>query len=826
MRRFATVTILAAALAWGCPPPPPPAPPAFVNFETPPVHPLDLTPDGGTLLAANLADGRLEVFDVSGVAPAHAASIPVGVDPVSVRARTNTEVWVVNHLSDSVSVVDLALGNVVATIPTGDEPADVVFAGAPQRAFVSISQENRIAVYDPASLAAPPLSIPVQGEDPRALATDGVNVYAAIFESGNGTTLLTPPMVSNPGGPYGGQNPPPLFSDPFNDPTAPAVSLIVRKAAGGQWLDDNGVDWSALVGWDLHDHDVAILPANNPGAVSYVSGLMNLDMALAVLHDGRVGVVGSEAINEVRFEPRVRSRFARNVLATFDPAGGAPAVADVNPHLDYVAERIDPAAREASVADLRAIAWSAAQDRGYVAGMGSNNVIVTNATGARLGRVDVGAGPAGLALKESANLLYVLNRFDATISTVNTQTLAVAGTTGFFDPTPQVIKNGRPLLYDAHRTSGLGQASCASCHADARMDQIAWDLGDPDGAVKPFNQNCRNGTGGCEDWRPLKGPMTTQTLQGAVGHEPLHWRGDREDLAAFTGAFASLMGLDEGEAPSAADMAAFEAFLATVTFPPNPFRNFDGSLRNAPLPGSGVPTAGEQIYLNADIDRGQLTCNECHALPSGTNGEIIGATALQESQSFKVPHLRNMHEKTGFRRNSLANNRGFGFAHDGVDDTLVTFLSRAVFVYPGDPAQMKRDLEAFVFSLATDTHASVGKQRTLTAANKTDPAVLAFVGDMIARAEAGQAGLVAKGRIGGLARGARYDPAADRFQTDRAAETLDLTAALALVGAGSEVTLTVVPLGTETRIGIDRDSDGKFDRDELDAGTDPADPLS
>ncbi|MBZ0251714.1 MAG: hypothetical protein K8I02_00105, partial [Candidatus Methylomirabilis sp.] len=320
---------------------------------------------------------------------------------------------------------------------------------------------------------------------------------------------------------------------------------------------------------------------------------------------------------------------------------------------------------------------------------------------------------------------------------MNAQTLAVVATTGFFDPTPRVVKDGRPLLYDAHRTSGLGQASCASCHADARMDQVAWDLGDPDGAVKPFNQNCRNGTGGCEDWHPMKGPMTTQTLQGAVGREPLHWRGDREDLAAFTGAFASLMGLDEGEKPSAADMAAFEAFLAAVTFPPNPFRNFDGSLRNSPLPGSGVPTAGEQIYLNADIDRGQLTCNECHALPSGTNGEIIGATALQESQSFKVPHLRNMHEKTGFRRDSLANNRGFGFAHDGVDDTLVTFLSRAVFVYPGDPVQMKRDLEAFVFSLGTDTHASVGKQRTLTAANKTDPAVLAFVSDMIARAEAG-----------------------------------------------------------------------------------------
>jgi hypothetical protein len=46
------------------------------------------------------------------------------------------------------------------------------------------------------------------------------------------------------------------------------------------------------------------------------------------------------------------------------------------------------------------------------------------------------------------------------------------------------------------------------------------------------------------------------------------------------------------------------------------------------------------------------------------------------------------------------------------------------------------------------------------------------------------------------------------------------------VRPGSELTFTVVRLGSETRIGIDRDSDGALDRDELDAGTDPADATS
>ena len=83
---------------------------SFVNFETPQVHPLERTP-GGLLLAVNTADGVLEVFDTSGtdLTPVQVGAVPVGFDPVSVRARTETEAWVVNHVSDSVSIVDLTV---------------------------------------------------------------------------------------------------------------------------------------------------------------------------------------------------------------------------------------------------------------------------------------------------------------------------------------------------------------------------------------------------------------------------------------------------------------------------------------------------------------------------------------------------------------------------------------------------------------------------------------------------------------------------------------------------------------------------------------------
>src|SRR5438876_4035037 len=37
---------------------------SFVNFETPQVHPIDLSPDGTKLAVCNTADGRVELFDI------------------------------------------------------------------------------------------------------------------------------------------------------------------------------------------------------------------------------------------------------------------------------------------------------------------------------------------------------------------------------------------------------------------------------------------------------------------------------------------------------------------------------------------------------------------------------------------------------------------------------------------------------------------------------------------------------------------------------------------------------------------------------------------
>src|SRR5262245_28335336 len=66
----------------------------YINFESSQVHPIALTPSGGRLLAVNTPGALLEVFTVlPGGDLAPLAQIPVGLEPVAVVARTESEAW-------------------------------------------------------------------------------------------------------------------------------------------------------------------------------------------------------------------------------------------------------------------------------------------------------------------------------------------------------------------------------------------------------------------------------------------------------------------------------------------------------------------------------------------------------------------------------------------------------------------------------------------------------------------------------------------------------------------------------------------------------------
>ena len=662
--------------------------------------------------------------------------------------------------------------------------------------------------------------------------------------------------------------------------------------------------------WDLPDRDVAIIDTATLG-VTYATGLMNICMAIAVNPTSdEVTVVGTDATNEIRFEPVIKGRFTLVNIGIVDPSGPTTtSVVDLNKdHLTYTDGQIatqsnsgtaSQALRDMSIGDPRGIVWNAAGSKAYVTGMGSNNVIVIDDVGDRAGLADtieVGEGPTGVALDETRNQLYVVNKFAGSISVVSTTTELETSVVSFFDPSPTAIKVGRKHLYDTHKTSALGQIACASCHVNARNDRLGWDLGDPSGSMRTFGgmtaDNCLTGVDtGCEDWHPMKGPMTTQTLQDIIGQEPLHWRGDRFGLEEFNGAFEGLQGDDVQL--TAPEMQEYEDFLATIHFPPNPFRNFDNTLpTNLPLPGhfatgrpqagflaAGTPlpngdaTAGLEIYRPASGSNpngrtldGGTACVTCHTLPTGmgtdtitTGGGLVDIPVGSNGEhhnslnsgdgstnvTMKIPQTRAIYDKVGFDTTQTSNRSGFGFLHDGSIDSIARFVGEAVFSVQDD--QEIADLVALMLAFSgsdlpdgdralgtlepigppsQDTHAAVGSQETINSGGANS-----LIDDMIT--EADKAGpkprgvdLVVKGVFSGENRGWVYNSVSGDFDSDRSGESHTLGQLKAGAAVGSELTFTVVPRGSGTRIGIDRDEDGHFDTDETDACSDPADAGS
>ena len=861
---------------------------AFTNFEVAQVHPLDVTPDGTKLLSVNTANGTLEVFAINGSNLTLTSVIKVGVDPISVRAFSNTQAWVVNEISDSVSIVDIKNDVLTATLQTDDEPADVVFAGTPVRAYVSVAQARELMVFDPVVPTSTIARIPILGQQPRALATDGTNVYLGIFESGNGTTVLVGGVNDAPfetdiardsRNPYGGVSPFPdiangaKYTSLYGAGTAnppPPVSVIVRRApvanAGlPEWLDENGKDWSAYIngslaqlgnnanrapGWDLIDRDVAIVNVAT-GAVTYQAGPLNIVMALAVnptTH--QVTEVGTDATNQIRYQPVLDGTFTRVLMGTFTAGSGqATASYDLNPHLTYQTSSIpincatgSLACRTNSIGAPRGIALNPNNAKAYVTGMGSNGVIVINPNGAAAGGttgvrnglsyrpIPVGQGPTGIVVNvaganPAGTYAYVLNRFDATISVLSLATeTEVTRVALSYDPTPADIRAGRPMLYNTQINSGLGQLACASCHVDAKTDRLAWDLGDPTSALEVISgsnvasQNVLTGVNtnapSSVTQHPMKGPLLTMTLTDRMQSPFLHWRGDRANLGAFATAFQALQG---GDAPATtAQISQMQSFLATIHTPPNPYRTITNAYpTELAVPGPrGFPyRTGNAAIGDQEFEAG---CRSCHLGQTG-RGALFVENTFGISQFRNPPTWQNFYRRDGlWFTDATGSTTGFGFQQMGSfdstqnssrDDNLMAFMYSFNGSFPYTPAGLNPT------NVAVDSHAAVGKQVTLNGSTVSDP----LLAQLQALADTNAIDLVASGCVNNTATGFVY--VGSGTYADDSGVAHSLAAMKAFAAAGSPITFSAVRRGTGYPIGIDENDDGTLDGVQGDTGT-------
>ena len=828
-------------------------------FESGPVRPIALSTDGQRLYVANAPANCLEIYAVQGDNLTLASSIAVGLEPVAIAERNAREVWVVNHLSDSVSVVRLdGTPRVLRTLNVGDEPRDIVFAGPNRdRAFITAAMrgQNRpgltanflttpglgradVWVYDAAnlddSLTARPLTIlTLFADTPRALAVsnDGSTVYASPFMSGNGTTVLHRDAVF-------GLKPPPFKS--ADGVTSPDTGLIVKQD-GAAWRDDNGGDWSNRLKFTLPDYDLFSINANaaTPTVTGQVSGIGTTLFNIAVNPaNGLLYVSNTDAVNHVRFEgpglkaSTVRGRIAESRVTVVNPSTRTVEPVHLNTHVNFSlpqGQAIPTSEKLKSLAQPTSMAFSPNGDTLYVAAFGSAKVAALPTTtmtraafvadSAR--HIAVGDGPSGLAINSAGSRLYVYSRISHSLSVVDTGAKAVLKTLPMFSPESALTKNGRRFLYDANGTSSNGTTSCSSCHIFGDMDHLSWDLGNPDDVMKTnTNAYVRNSPQTTPRFHPMKGPMTTQTLRGMVGNGPTHWRGDRtgtnrvvvrgalepieeSSFKEFNAAYVGLVGRQTEL--SATDMQSLTDYAMTLAMPPNPVRALDGSL-------NASQQAGRTIYNNVQSITGLGSCNTCHVLdPSrgrfGTSG-LMSFEGLRITENMKIPQLRNVYQKVGmfgfsgdaFQAPTGPQVRGFGFSNDGAIDTLDNFFKDLVFRFPNPTDVTRAQVIDFVMAMDSDLAPVVGQQATWRpgATPETESRISLF--KQQASLGAPSCDLVVRPGSPALS-GAIYQ--SDGSWLFRNGTKMTDTALRAVATASQPLTLTCVPPGAGKRIVFD-----------------------
>ena len=873
-------------------------------FESGHVRPLALSPSGDRLFAVNTPDSRLEVFTVKNKRLIHRQSIPVGLEPVAVAARSEDEVWVVNHLSDSISIVDVRddQAHVVRTLLVGDEPRDIVFAGPEKnRAFVTAAHRGQNLPFDPqlttpgigradvwvydadalsADLNGGPINIITLFTDtPRALAAtpDGSTVYAAGFNTGNRTTIITeflsPPL------------PPPTTN--FEGLPMPQTGLIV-KFDGEHWVDELGTPFDFFVHFSLPDQDVFAIDANSDppqpvgGPSGSFSGVGTVIYNMAVNpSSGELYATNTEALNHVRFEgpgifadTTVRGHQNENRITIIGDSGVQPR--HLNKHLDYSSccASIPNAEAALSMALPTQMAITSDGKKMYVAAMGSSKVGLYDTAALEddsfvpqlSNQIAVsGGGPTGVVIDEKRKQLYVLTRFDNSISIVSTQTKSEIAHVPMFNPEPASVVNGRRFLYDA-TLSSKGDSACATCHVFGDKDDLSWDLGNPDDTFQANNNPFKaNATPFPADpsFAPMKGPLSTQSLRGMANHGPMHWRGDRtgsltepnaqpdsgafneeEAFRQFQKGFINLLGRPE-PLPDA-DMQAFGDFILQVMYPPNPNRSLDDSL-------SPDQQAGQDFFFDRISDSGIISCEGCHRLDPDANSEFgvpfpgfFGTDGQQAREAFpqvfKIPHFRNLYTKVGmfgmfpldplieivpgamgFMGDQI---RGFGFSRAGDIDTVFRFLHATNFStnflfgpnpdgFPSGTPQgelERAQVEQYLLAFDTNLKPIVGQQATLYAGS--DAEVDARIDLLMARADAGDCDLVVNGVSSLGSHGLLYLGAGSFLSASADVGTIAGNIVRSSVSDGGALTFTCVPPGTGYRIAVDRDDDGVLDGDD------------
>jgi YVTN family beta-propeller protein len=299
--------------------------------------------------------------------------------------------------------------------------------------------------------------------------------------------------------------------------------------------------------------------------------------------------------------PHIRSNVINRFLLFDTAVFPVLSAIDLTSNKAVPSERVDLSLGLSSVNLPFDVVFSSDGRRAYVVNLGSEDLVAVDlATSSRVGVVDVGNGPRGIAVALDGGRAYVSNSLSDDISVVDLRSMSelkrIRVTTS---PLPPQVRRGE-IMFFSSRSSSLSRdrwMSCASCHFEGEHDGRTWQF--------------------------TSGPRNTTSLRGVAKTLPLHWSADRDEVQDFEHTIRTLQagsGLIRSGVPNlelgaqnsglSEDLDALAAFVNTLMDKRSPFAGGSAARRVA-------IQSGKRIFERPDVG-----CTQCHVLPRYTDSTM------------------------------------------------------------------------------------------------------------------------------------------------------------------------------------------------------------
>ncbi len=523
-----------------------------------------------------------------------------------------------NHTSDSVSLVDLRTGKLIAEQACGRRPAGVACSRDGRRAAVSNSWSGTLTFLQVTHNGLQPTATVPVGSQPRGVvfAANGESIYVALSGADEVVELAWP------------------SSRVLQRWPAPREPRRLAMTRDGRFLAAVCSRSGTVRCWDTRDkkevRNQRIAEAFNLLDIAFDAA--DRELVVPHCHDreraiNRTNISEGWALDNrlsrLPLEPDRQTEYWQIALDVRGEAVGDPCALAFSTNGKWLAMAAG-GTHELLLLQTTAIPWVDGEPGDHI------NPVLEREDG-KLRRVPLGGRPVAVRFVDDTETAVVANYLLDSVQVIDAKAGKVVRTIPLGGPSqPSLGRQGEAIFYDAAR-SHHQWFSCHTCHTEGHTSGRCFDT---------LND------------LSFGNPKLTPTLRGVVRTGPWTWHGWQTDLSQTVE--KSLTDTLYGSKPTAVDVQAVVAFLQTLDHPPNPNRKMDGSLTPA-------AERGRELFY------GKAHCAHCHQgehYTSPKNYDVKIEGDLSDFELWNPPSLRGLRDRGPY-------------LHDGRAETLDDLLRGA-----------------------------------------------------------------------------------------------------------------------------------------------------